>query len=374
MLPQAGLVPPQNLTRRLFALPNPGDGFGLLQNDRQPGYIEGLREQAQHALDAADATDEVKLHVGHVRVAGENVRVRLTGIRNHALHVVQASNLAATQPDLRTILALAEQAIQGMDMNLDELVGPIAGEGGIQTAYQHAQLMARITLTARATAAAPAPPSTERQQLTITITDHTFTPRFVTVQPGVTVVWHNQSRHPHTVTAANGDFDSQQIAPGGSFEQTFTEVGTVPYFCLWEGEKSGARMAGTIIVADPSAATALAPTPAAPQSSARAPATGADTVSVAIKDNTFAPSRMTVPVGATVIWTHQGRRTHTVTADDRAFRSPGLGGGTAFAQQFDRPGTYRYSCEIHGSAGGRGMTGEVIVSEPLNAASSPAAR
>ncbi|MDQ5853810.1 MAG: hypothetical protein M3380_17435, partial [Chloroflexota bacterium] len=107
---------------------NPGDGFGLLQNDLQLGYIEGLREQAQHALDAADATDEVKLHVGHVRVAGENVRVRLTGIRNHALHVVQASNMAATQPDLRTILALAEQAMQGMDMNLDELVGPIAGE------------------------------------------------------------------------------------------------------------------------------------------------------------------------------------------------------------------------------------------------------
>ncbi len=357
---------------------NSGDGFGLLQNGAQPGYIQGLRDQAQQALDAPDVTNEVKLHVGHVRVTGDNVRVRLTGIRTRALRIIQARRLADTHQDMRTILALAQQAIQGVDMNLDELVGPLAGEGGTLTAYQHAQLMARVTLAPSApadlAALAPPRPAPKRNKMTITITDDTFTPNLLTVSPGVTVVWQNQGRSPHTVTAVSGAFDSQQIAPGGSFEQTFTEVGTVPYFSLFDGDTSGGGMAGTIIVADPSAAAAPTPGAQAAQHTARALATGSDAFPVVIKDNAFTPSQLAVPVGATVVWTHRGQRTHTVTADAGTFRSQALGGGARFKQTFDRPGTYRYYCEIHGSPGSSGMAGLVIVTKPPTASPLPQAR
>jgi len=77
--------------------------------------------------------------------------------------------------------------------------------------------------------------------------------------------------------------------------------------------------------------------------------------SVAIKDYTFSPQKLTVKVGTTVTWTNQDSAPHTVTAVD----SPGtsatttglfdsqLGQGQSFSFTFTEVGTYFYECTIH---------------------------
>jgi plastocyanin len=89
----------------------------------------------------------------------------------------------------------------------------------------------------------------------------------------------------------------------------------------------------------------------------------AEEVEVAVRDNRFDPADLTVPVGATVIWTNQGFLPHTVTADDGSFDSGTLGRGDTFEMTFTEPGTYSYHCEIHGGTGGLGMAGAIIVTE-----------
>jgi plastocyanin len=361
---------------------NPGDGFGLLPNGTQDGYIKGMIDHAKLAADAPDATDAIKLHAGHVQIAGENTRVRVQDVHDRADAIGEAGGISDTQQDVLKILALAQQVIQGVDTNLDEQVGPIPGEGGVITAYQHAQLMAGVPLAPATAAAAPAPaqaaaPPAAVQEVAIDIADNSFSPNKITVPVGATVVWTHKGQKPHTVTADDGSFDSGKLDSGASFKQTFAKAGTFPYFCQFHGGKGSEGMAGAIVVADQSVAAqapaAAAPPPQAPTADAdhSHPADGA--VAVEIGDNTFTAKEISIPVGGSITWTHKGQRPHTVTADDGSFKSDTLEAGSTFEQHFDKPGTYPYYCEFHGGAGGGGMAGVIKVGDGASAPAAPPA-
>src|SRR5215212_707133 len=81
-------------------------------------------------------------------------------------------------------------------------------------------------------------------------------------------------------------------------------------------------------------------------------------VEVQVVDFAFEPGTVTVPVGATVIWTNTGSRSHTVTADDGSFDSGRLDPGEQFSQTFDQPGTFPYHCGFHSQ-----MQGSIVVTE-----------
>jgi plastocyanin len=75
----------------------------------------------------------------------------------------------------------------------------------------------------------------------------------------------------------------------------------------------------------------------------------------------FEPTRVSVPVGATVTWTNRDVVRHTVTSGtpgeaDGTFDEPLDAEGGTGNVTFDEPGTYVYFCEVHGN-----MTGEVVV-------------
>lgn len=74
----------------------------------------------------------------------------------------------------------------------------------------------------------------------------------------------------------------------------------------------------------------------------------------------FSPSSITVPVGATVVWTNDSAAAHTVTSDSGdAFTwdsSTVSSGGGTFAETFTKAGTFTYHCSFHPS-----MHGTVIV-------------
>ena len=245
-----------------------------------------MGDHARLAAESPDATDEIKVHAGHVQIAGENTRQRAAEIRDHALAIIQAKAAADARRDMQRILVLAQQTLNGVDVNGDEQVAPIPSEGGVLTAYQHAQLMAVIPLTAAgatqplpaATPAAPAPtvapahvhptappaaskpaaaattapaaakPAPAAGQVEVTIGDFSFAPREVRVPVGTTVVWVNQGQAPHTVTADDGSFDSQTLRNGQRFSHTFTRAGTFAYACEFHGGPGGVGMAGIIRV------------------------------------------------------------------------------------------------------------------------------
>jgi plastocyanin len=81
-----------------------------------------------------------------------------------------------------------------------------------------------------------------------------FSPSSVTIPVGGTVRWRNSGSVTHTVTSGTSSmasanpgalFDHNPLAPGGTFEFTFTTAGTQPYFCRFH-EAMG--MKGTVVV------------------------------------------------------------------------------------------------------------------------------
>lgn len=374
---------------------NPGDGYGLLPNGQQEGYIKGMIDHARLAAESPDATENIKLHAGHVQIAGENTTARIQQVQDAARRVLQAPATAQTQADVLNILALSQQAIQGIDLNNDEQIAPVPGEGGVLTAYQHAQLMAGIDLSAEAAATVAALPTVvaapaAAQQIAIDIVDNTFSAAKITVPVGAAVVWTHTGQKKHTVTADDGSFDSGELTNGGSFAKTFEKPGTYQYYCTIHGGAGGQGMTATIVVAEAAAAAppaaqapaaqasakpsdhghssaAAAPSSppvasaAAPQAPAPPPAAGK--IDVAIGDNTFTQKEISVPLGTTISWSHTGQRPHTVTADDSSYNSDTMQNGGTFEQTFSAPGVYAYYCEFHGGPGGVGMAGVIRVED-----------
>jgi plastocyanin len=74
--------------------------------------------------------------------------------------------------------------------------------------------------------------------------DNYFSPSDLYILPGTAVRWKNYGQHHHTVTSANGVWDSGELGPGGEFGLTFTRPGSYRYFCRFHSQD----MYGTVIV------------------------------------------------------------------------------------------------------------------------------
>src|ERR671922_811339 len=85
------------------------------------------------------------------------------------------------------------------------------------------------------------------------LTDTAYQPNPAQASVGDTVTWTNDDTQPHTVTSGqngqpDGKFDSSPnfnplMAPGQTFEHTFTEAGQYPYYCALHP-----NMVGTVSV------------------------------------------------------------------------------------------------------------------------------
>jgi len=82
---------------------------------------------------------------------------------------------------------------------------------------------------------------------------------------------------------------------------------------------------------------------------------------VDMKDNTYVPQDVSVPVGTTVTWTNNGRSPHNVTAGDASKESGNLDPGATYRLTFDKAQTYFYYCTYHSSGTGSGMAGVIRV-------------
>ena len=66
---------------------------------------------------------------------------------------------------------------------------------------------------------------------TVVIEAVRFEPLAVTVKVGETIVWINHDPFPHTVTAVGKQFDSHEIAAGGSWKYLARKAGVFAYRC-----------------------------------------------------------------------------------------------------------------------------------------------
>jgi len=77
----------------------------------------------------------------------------------------------------------------------------------------------------------------------VEIVEFAYEPEEITVPAGSTVTFTNQDKAPHTATADDSSFDTEELGKGDSAEETFDEPGTYTYYCRFH-----AFMKGSVVV------------------------------------------------------------------------------------------------------------------------------
>ena len=121
-----------------------GDGYGLLGTG---GYIANGETHASLAATQTDTTGIIRVHAGHVNICLENMKGWITTIDNDAIALL---NNPGDTTKVQEIVTLANHSLNGVDTNGDESIDPVPGEGGANTAYYHADLMATLVLASAA--------------------------------------------------------------------------------------------------------------------------------------------------------------------------------------------------------------------------------
>jgi plastocyanin len=85
-------------------------------------------------------------------------------------------------------------------------------------------------------------------------------------------------------------------------------------------------------------------------------AAAAEPNQILVKDFMFAPTSLTVKAGSTVTWANKDDEPHTVVSDTGLFRSSAMDTNESFSFEFDKPGTYHFTCSIHPR-----MVGTIVV-------------
>jgi hypothetical protein len=125
---------------------DPGDGYGLLVNGDQTGYVGGTHHHSSYSAEAVDSIPNIRLHNEHVEISIHNIEEWAIQLRDTTKRIVQAPEGANIDADMRNAVTLANQILNGLDINGNEVIEPIAGEGGAITAYQHAYYLADMPI------------------------------------------------------------------------------------------------------------------------------------------------------------------------------------------------------------------------------------
>jgi hypothetical protein len=119
----------------------------MLLNGDQAGYIQGSFAHAEFSASSPDATEQMESHGEHVMVCTSNLGEWTPQLRD-LLRQILASPFSPSMGGLiRQAVALSDTMLVGTDLNGNERIEAIAGEGGAQTAYQHALYMADMVIT-----------------------------------------------------------------------------------------------------------------------------------------------------------------------------------------------------------------------------------
>ena len=129
------------------AVDDPGDGYGLLLNGENAGYIQGTFTHADLSLTSPDATQNMITHGGHVKDCAANLDAWTPQLRDQLIAILSAPfDSPELEGMVREAVALADKIRNGIDVNGNESVEPVPGEGGAVTAYEHAYYMADMVI------------------------------------------------------------------------------------------------------------------------------------------------------------------------------------------------------------------------------------
>lgn len=125
---------------------DPGDGYGFLLNGDSPGYTGGVMSHTEYAMFSGDASEGILVHGEHVRISIANVEGWAVELRDLARTIALGEAGENLRQPIVEAVGLADKLLSGVDLNGDERIAPVSGEGGAATVYEHAYYMADMSI------------------------------------------------------------------------------------------------------------------------------------------------------------------------------------------------------------------------------------
>ena len=113
----------------------PGLGYGVKK------AAAGAAQHIQAAANSDGASDAVKTHANHVATSAQNTVTRADEIVMLAQKIAMANSAADASRMVGELNMLAQQLLSGKDANGDGRTGWQEGEGGLEVAQTHGNLM-----------------------------------------------------------------------------------------------------------------------------------------------------------------------------------------------------------------------------------------
>lgn len=113
----------------------PGNGYGVKQ------AAEGAAKHIMAAANSEDASGAVKTHAEHVATSARNTVTRADEIVMLAQKIEMATAAEEAAALVAELDALAQALLAGVDANGDGRTGWQEGEGGLEVAHTHGNLM-----------------------------------------------------------------------------------------------------------------------------------------------------------------------------------------------------------------------------------------
>jgi hypothetical protein len=129
-------------------LVNRGDGFGLLLNGTNQGYLPAVFAEADAVVDSANASEPMLTHGEGLKNSVQNLAQWTAELQVLVKAIIDAPEGSNINPPVADIVALTKKMMNGIDADQDGNIDPKPGEGGAQTAYDEAYHMADMPLKA----------------------------------------------------------------------------------------------------------------------------------------------------------------------------------------------------------------------------------
>jgi hypothetical protein len=119
---------------------DPGDGYGFLLNGDNLGYIQAVYSHADYAINSSGATRNMIVNGENVKVCTQNLARWVPELRDHMSTILSASTLTGMDTIIQRSADLADQMLNGIDLDENGEIDPVADECGILAAYDYAHM------------------------------------------------------------------------------------------------------------------------------------------------------------------------------------------------------------------------------------------
>ena len=117
---------------------DPSDGYGLLLNGRNLGYLQAVFTEADAAVNAPGASQQTITYGEGLKTSVQNIAVWTDQLRTLLLDILTATPETDLSQKVIEAAALTGRMLDGIDLDEDGIIEPVNGEAGAQVAYEQA--------------------------------------------------------------------------------------------------------------------------------------------------------------------------------------------------------------------------------------------